>query len=66
MKEWRTAVGYLLQDFKNVRIKLSSGAEFISAKLLTFHVIQAAVKNTHEAEALAELQNRGPDSTDWP
>jgi hypothetical protein len=59
LKERRATVGYLLQDFKkNVRIKLSSGTEFILAKLLTFHIIQAAVKNTHEMEVLAELQNR--------
>jgi hypothetical protein len=43
---WGDIIGYLIQDFKNVRIKLSRVAEFISAKLLTVHVIQRAGTNT--------------------
>jgi hypothetical protein len=58
LKCWGDGIGYLIQDFKNFRIKLSKVAEFISAKLLTVHVIQRAGTNTHEAKMLAILLSR--------
>lgn len=65
-KYWGYRVDYLIQDFKNIRTKLSRVADFISAKLLTVHVMQAAGTNTHGAKVFAVLLNRRPDSTDWP
>lgn len=64
MKYWREGIGYLIQDFKNVRIKLSRVAEFISAKLLTIHVVQRVGTNTHEAKVFAVVLNKRQDSTD--
>jgi RNase P/RNase MRP subunit p30 len=59
-KYWGYRVGYLIQDFKNVRTKLSRVADFIYVKLLTVHVIQAACTNTQGAEVFAVLLNRRP------